>query len=45
VGNKNSKVFHLPSCTGLPEEANRVYFNTREEAIAAGYRPCGGCQP
>jgi len=45
IGNKNSKVFHLPTCTGLPEEANRVYFNTREEAIAAGYRPCGGCQP
>jgi competence protein ComEC len=45
IGNKNSKIFHLSTCTGLPEEQNRVYFYSREEATAAGYRPCGGCNP
>jgi competence protein ComEC len=45
IGNKNSNVFHLSTCTGLPEEQNRVYFYSMEEAIAAGYRACGGCNP
>jgi competence protein ComEC len=45
IGNKNSLVFHLSTCTSLPSEANRVYFDTREDAIEAGYRPCGNCKP
>lgn len=45
IGNKNSKKFHLPSCSSLPAEKNRVYFNSREEAINAGYSPCGICKP
>ncbi len=45
IGNKNSKVFHRLSCKSLPALKNRVYFYTREEAIAAGYRPCGNCKP
>lgn len=45
IGNKNSKVFHRLSCKSLPAMQNRVYFYTREEAIAAGYRPCGNCKP
>ncbi|MDR0460981.1 MAG: MBL fold metallo-hydrolase [Nitrososphaerota archaeon] len=45
VGNKNSKTFHLTSCKSLPTEANRVYFNSRQAAIDAGYTPCGTCKP
>ena len=45
IGNKNSKVVHRLTCNSLPDEKNRVYFYTREEAIAAGYRPCGICKP
>jgi len=45
IGNKNSKKFHLPSCSTLPAEQNRVYFKTREEAIKAGYVPCKRCNP
>ncbi|MCL2359519.1 MAG: MBL fold metallo-hydrolase [Nitrososphaerota archaeon] len=45
IGNKNTLVFHLPSCSSLPSQQNRVYFDTRQEAIDAGYRPCGNCKP
>jgi beta-lactamase superfamily II metal-dependent hydrolase len=45
IGNKNSKKFHLPSCSTLPAEQNRVYFKTREEAVKAGYVPCKKCNP
>ncbi len=45
IGNKNSMIFHLPSCRSLPEEQNRVSILTREQAIADGYSPCGICKP
>lgn len=46
IANKNSKVFHKPECSHLPKEENRVYFNSREEALAAGYgNPCDYCNP
>ncbi len=45
IGNKNSKKFHLPSCSTLPAEKNRVYFNSRKEAVSSGYDPCGRCHP
>lgn len=45
IGNRNSHVFHLPSCSSLPAEKNRVYFDSREAAIEAGYRPCKRCNP
>jgi len=38
VGNKKSKIYHLPGEKGpMPAEKNRVYFRTEQEAIAAGY--------
>lgn len=43
IGNINSKKFHLPSCSGLPAEKNRITFNSLEEALSAGYTPCGTC--
>jgi competence protein ComEC len=45
IGNINSHVFHLPSCSSLPKEENRVYFSSREEAIQAGMTPCKRCNP
>lgn len=43
VGNRNSKKLHLPSCSGLPAEQNRVEFTSYDEAVAQEYSPCGNC--
>jgi len=45
VGNTNTHKFHRNTCryAGCPNCTAR--FATREEAIAAGYRPCGICDP
>lgn len=46
IANKNSKVFHRPTCRSLPKEKNRVIYNSREEALAAGFdNPCDHCNP
>lgn len=45
IGNKNSKKFHRPTCSYLPNQENQVTFSSRSEAIAAGYDPCGRCNP
>lgn len=45
IGNVNSRVFHLPDCSGLPLEKNRVYFENRSDAVDAGYTPCSRCKP
>jgi competence protein ComEC len=43
IGNRNTKVYHAPDCKSLPDEKNRVYFDSREEAEAAGMRPHESC--
>jgi competence protein ComEC len=43
IGNRISKVYHMPDCKGLPRPENRVYFRTHEEAEKAGYRPHRAC--
>jgi competence protein ComEC len=45
IGNKSSKTFHLDSCKSLPAEQNRAYFDSRQAALDAGYKPCGTCKP
>lgn len=45
IGNKNSKVFHLDTCSSLPKEANRVYFESRTQAISENFTPCSKCKP
>ena len=47
VGHKGSKKLHTASCQwGQRMSArNKVFFNTYEEAIAAGYVPCKSCKP
>ena len=42
VGNKNTKVYHLPGDKGnMPSAKNIVYFKTEAEARAAGYHAAG----
>jgi hypothetical protein len=47
VGSKNSSVFHRSDCrlTKTISEKNLVTYQSREEAIAAGKRPCKSCNP
>lgn len=45
IGNKKSKKFHLPTCSTLPSEKNRVYFSEREKAISLKFTPCKNCRP
>ena len=43
VGNSKSRKFHTEDCGSLPGPDNRVYFDTYQAAIDAGYTPCGSC--
>ena len=43
VGNKSSKKVHTSDCANLPSDKNWVEFSSYDEAIAAGYTPCGSC--
>ncbi len=47
VSSKNSSVFHKPDCRWAQNisEENLVGYNSREEAIKAGKRPCKSCNP
>lgn len=45
IGNKKSHRFHRSSCSYLPDSDNRRIFKSRDAAIAAGYDPCGHCNP
>ena len=44
-GNTRSMVFHQPACKHFNCKNCTAVFQDREEALKAGYRPCGGCQP
>lgn len=43
IGNKHSKKYHKPECKNLPYEENRIYFETAEEAVTAGYTASKDC--
>ncbi len=48
VINRNSRVFHRPSCSSVGKiaEKNREDVETtREDLIAQGYDPCKSCKP
>jgi hypothetical protein len=47
VASKNSKVFHKPDCRWVKRilAKNLVGYNSRDEAIEAGKRPCKLCKP
>lgn len=46
VGSKNGTKFHLPWCSGAMRinEANKVWFQNKEEALAKGYTPAANCK-
>lgn len=47
IGNKNSQKYHQVDCQGAKKinSHNKVWFDTEEEAAAAGYQPCSICMP
>lgn len=45
IGNKNSHVYHLPSCSSLPNKNNQVTFQSKSAAVKAGYHACSRCHP
>ncbi|AVX31511.1 micrococcal nuclease [Carboxydocella thermautotrophica] len=47
LGNSNTRKFHFPSCQWAQKisPAHRVWFNSREQAVKAGYAPCKVCKP
>lgn len=47
VGNKNNHKFHKATCQSVIEmkDKNKVEFYVRDAAVAAGYKPCGACNP
>lgn len=47
VGNSHSHKFHIEGCRAEQKirADHRVYFETRDEALNAGYTPCGICRP
>ena len=44
-GNKSLKIYGLLSCTPgkRMKKENRVFFQSEQEALDEGYRPCGHC--
>ncbi len=47
LGSINSDVYHYPSCGHAQriKSYNQIWFNSVEEAKAAGYKPCKVCTP
>lgn len=46
VASKNGSVYHLLHCSGAKRinETNKIFFNTKAEAEAAGLRPAANCK-
>jgi hypothetical protein len=47
IASKSSSVFHKPGCRWAQNisEENLVVYNSRDEAVQAGKRPCKTCNP
>ena len=45
VASSKGSSYHLPTCPGAKQikDENRVWFETKEEAEAAGYTPAANC--
>ena len=45
VASKNGSSYHLPDCPGAKQikDENKVWFQTKEDAVKAGYKPAGNC--
>jgi hypothetical protein len=46
VASKNGATYNFPWCSGAAriKEENKVWFDTKEAAVAAGYRPAANCK-
>ncbi|MDC3237147.1 hypothetical protein OAT93_00230 [bacterium] len=44
-GNTETQVFHKPDCNFAESINCTAVFNTRDDAIKEGYKPCGVCKP
>lgn len=46
VGSKNGSVYHFPWCPGAQRiaEENKIWFDSKEDAEKAGYRPAENCK-
>lgn len=46
VASRNGRVFHLPWCPGVKriKEENKIWFSSREEALARGLQPAANCE-
>jgi len=46
VASKNGTKYHFPWCSGARtmSDANKVWFDSEENARAAGYTPAGNCK-
>lgn len=43
---RTTRIFCLPTCVARrPNRSNVLFFDTIDEAISAGYRPCKRCRP
>lgn len=47
VGSTDSDKYHKPTCRHAKKilESNQRWFASAEEAVSAGYSPCGTCKP
>lgn len=45
VASKRGTAFHFPWCPGAKQikAENKIWFQTKEEAVKAGYKPAGNC--
>lgn len=45
VGSRSGRKYHLPWCSGAKriKDENKVWFNSQEAAVAAGYTPAANC--
>lgn len=46
VASRTGNSYYLPWCSGVKKikEGNKVWFNSEEEALAAGYRAAANCK-
>ena len=44
-GNESSRIFHRTSCNSCNEKGCAAAFASREDALKAGFKPCGLCKP
>ena len=47
IGNRNTHKFHYASCSSVRQmkDKNKVWFDSRSDAINSGYVPCQRCHP